>query len=171
MNACSESVQDTDFRALCKKWYGQIDADTTLQTYAKYWHTSAISRAIRQYTVYKALALCKEFVERFTPYAPDFVLAQKAANSQTSGDPKIHTNIPNKKFCDRGGTPLCMNDQNRGEWGVEDGECDTIGDREGDKAKNTYDGTGGKSNKKTKRKGRSAPQKKTKRRRLKSRFG
>lgn len=92
INACDNDL--VDFQKTCKEWY------ETIKTNSKYNprdRTALVSREIRNYTTYKALTLCKEFVQRNNPDVPDFVFNRKKMNELKNEDDK-HIFIPENKF-------------------------------------------------------------------------
>lgn len=106
INACIENEND-EFKKTCKKWYKTIVYD---KKYNPRSDTATVSQEIRNYTAYKALELCKEFVNKFNPIVPDEIIKRKKMNEIVDNDvSKKHVKIPNNKY-DFGGNGLCIND-------------------------------------------------------------
>ena len=96
MNACDNDIEE--FKNTCTVWH------QTLKNQIKnVWNprskTALISQEIRNYTTYKALEFCLEFVRANNIVVPQFVVDRKALNNIIDGS-KSHINIPENKYND-----------------------------------------------------------------------
>ena len=92
INACDNDI--VDFQKTCEQWHNTIKLN---EKYNPRDRTALVSREIRNYTTYKALTLCKEFVQRNEPDVPDFVFNRKKMNEVKNED-DTHIFIPENKF-------------------------------------------------------------------------
>lgn len=95
INACFNE-DFNDLESNCQKWYNVINQNST--KYNPRTDTAFISKMIRQYTVYKSLTLCKEFIEKFIPDIPEFILQRKEENSKKTNNTENHNHIPDNKY-------------------------------------------------------------------------
>lgn len=92
INACDNEI--VDFQQTCEKWHDTIKRNAKYNPRDR---TALVSREIRNYTTYKALTLCKEFVQNNNPDVPDFVFERKKMNEVKNED-DTHIFIPENKF-------------------------------------------------------------------------
>jgi hypothetical protein len=92
INACDNEI--IDFQKTCDKWYNTIKVNAKYNPRDR---TALVSREIRYYTTYKALTLCKQFVQKNNPDVPDFVFNRKLMNEVKNSEEK-HISIPENKF-------------------------------------------------------------------------
>jgi nicotinamide mononucleotide (NMN) deamidase PncC len=104
INSCIETESD-NFKSTCKKWYNTIANENRYNPRSE---TATVSQEIRNYTVYRALKLCVEFIVKFNPVVPDRIIERKQENKIVN-NLKIHIQIPKNKF-DYGGNGICQND-------------------------------------------------------------
>jgi nicotinamide mononucleotide (NMN) deamidase PncC len=95
INACDNEL--TDFQKTCDDWYQTIKRNSKYNPRDR---TALVSREIRNYTTYRALNYCLEFVKNNNPDVPDFVLERKKKNNTTNANMN-HTTIPENKFNDQ----------------------------------------------------------------------
>jgi len=93
INACDNEI--VDFQKTCELWHDTIKRN--VKAYNPRDRTALVSREIRNYTTYKALTLCKEFVQKYNPDVPDFVFNRKKMNEVKNED-DTHIFIPENKF-------------------------------------------------------------------------
>ena len=104
INACIENNVD-EFKQTCKQWYKTIKED---KKYNPRTATALVSQEIRNYTTYKALDLCVEFINKNEPQAPKFVLDRKRENEKIDSE-RNHTEIPPNKY-DISASEKCVDD-------------------------------------------------------------
>jgi len=108
INACINE----DFSLLkndCEKWFKVIYQNRSVHNPRK--DTAFISKMIRHYTVYKSLTLCKEFIEKFNPDIPDFILERKEENLKKNNNTNNHTDIPKNKYNNENLDIICKNSE------------------------------------------------------------
>jgi nicotinamide mononucleotide (NMN) deamidase PncC len=96
INACIDT-DIADFKSLCKVWYDTIKKN---QKYNPRDRTALMSQEIRNYTAYKALTFCLEFVNKNELVVPDLVWNRKKQNDEKSNQNSNHLKIPPVKFPD-----------------------------------------------------------------------
>jgi nicotinamide mononucleotide (NMN) deamidase PncC len=104
INACIESDID-EFKSTCKTWYSTIVTD---KKYNSRTATALVSQEIRNYTTYKALTTCLEFIQKHDPKPQGFVFDRKKKNEIMGAD-SMHTDIPPNKYEMRIGE-VCVED-------------------------------------------------------------
>ena len=92
INACIGS-KDLDFKQMCRSWYSTIIAR---KGYNPRYLTAAVSKQIRYYTARVALSYCREFITKYKPVVPQFIINRKKRNELMLRN--IHSNIPNNKY-------------------------------------------------------------------------
>jgi hypothetical protein len=93
INACMES-DDRYFKETCANWYKVIADDS--KKYNPRLQTAINSQLIRQYVTKSALDYCLEFVNKYNPVVPEFVLTRIQQNNAIVDE--IHIDIPANKF-------------------------------------------------------------------------
>jgi nicotinamide-nucleotide amidase len=93
INACIENDIE-EFKQTCKAWHKTIKID---KKYNSRSDTALVSQEIRNYTTYKALALCLDFIKNANPQVPLFILDRKRQNNEKDAS-QTHTLIPDNKY-------------------------------------------------------------------------
>ena len=100
MNACGETKAILpEFRNTCKEWHATIrrGLENGKTAYNPRNKTALISQAIRNYTTYKALTFCLDFVIKHKLIVPEFIAVRKSKNASKDVN-GLHIDTPENKY-------------------------------------------------------------------------